>query len=63
MKRGPDWNYDDEDGGPGNFGTIVDNCEIGSEFNVVVKWDVTGNEEEYCCGSQNKYDLELVDVW
>ena len=63
VKRGPNWCYRDEDGGAGNLGTIVDNCKIGIGFDVRVKWDITGKVQEYCCGSQNGYDLELVDEW
>ena len=61
VKRGPDWCYGNEDGGAGNLGTIVDSCEIGIGYDVVVKWDVTGNEEEYRCGNEGKYDLELAE--
>ena len=60
VKRGPDWVYGDEDGGAGNVGLIVDTCDIFSEYDFKVKWDVTGFQYEYCLGSFGKYDLEIV---
>ena len=59
VKRGPDWKYYYEDGGAGNLGTVVSICGIEDEYDVTVKWDFTGIEDNYCCGSQGKYDLEL----
>ena len=60
MKRGPDWVYGNEDGGAGNVGYIVDTCDIFSEYDFKVKWDVTGYQYEYCWGSFRRYDLEIV---
>ena len=62
VKRGPDWRYFDEDGGAGNIGTVVSICGIGNEYDayVTVEWDFIGVQQRYRCGSQGKYDLELV---
>ena len=60
VKRGPDWVYGDEDGGAGNVGFIVGTCDIFSEYDFKVKWDVTGYQYEYCWGSFGRYDLEIV---
>ena len=60
VKRGPDWDYFDEDGGVGNLGTVVSVCDIGDGYDVTVEWDYIGVQRRYCCGSQGKYDLKLV---
>ena len=60
VKRGPDWVYGDEDGGAGNVGLIVGTCDFLSEYDVKVKWNVTGYQYEYCWGSFGRYDLEIV---
>ena len=61
VKRGPDWNYFDEDGGAGNLGTVVSVCGTTSlMYDVTVEWDIIGVQQRYRCGSRGKYDLELV---
>ena len=60
MKHGPDWDYFDEDGGAGNLGTVVGICGIGDGYDVTVKWDIRELQQYYRCGSQGKYDVELV---
>ena len=62
--RGPDWEWDDQDGGEGCVGTVVAVGKSGSraaaDKKVSVQWDC-GFKSEYRCGSQGKYDLRLLD--
>lgn len=62
--RGPNWIWQNQDGGEGHVGTV---CEIGRsgsahspENTVVVNWD-TGHRTNYRVGYQNQYDLIIVD--
>ena len=60
--RGPDWHYGEEDGGEGCAGSVVatkNNVEENKK-NAVVIWD-NGNRGEYCCGSDGKYDLRVLE--
>ena len=62
VKRGPDWNhlaYDNQDGGVGNFGTVVGRSII-RNHDFVVRWDGKTTTYNYRWGSENKYELELV---
>ena len=71
--RGPDWKWQDQDGGEGHAGTIV---EIGGVYKpgegketthppsprgtVILQWD-TGVRTNYRVGHQNAYDLRVLD--
>lgn len=62
--RGPDWKWEDQDGGEGNVGTIV---KIGTESSsktpdktVVVIWD-NNVETNYRVGYENAFDLRIFD--
>ncbi|XP_037808555.1 E3 ubiquitin-protein ligase MIB2 [Lucilia sericata] len=62
--RGPNWIWQNQDGGEGHVGTV---CEIGRsgsihspENTVVVNWD-SGQRTNYRVGYQNQYDLIIVD--
>jgi len=55
--RGPDWDADDQDGGEGHVGTVVDR-PAGSR--VTVQWD-SGTRASYRCGENGKYDLRVLD--
>ncbi|XP_055709949.1 E3 ubiquitin-protein ligase MIB2 isoform X2 [Phlebotomus papatasi] len=62
--RGPDWIWQNQDGGEGHVGTV---CEIGRsgsahspEKTVVVNWD-SGHRTNYRVGYQGQYDLIIVD--
>ena len=70
--RGPDWKWDDQDGGEGHAGTVV---EIGGfskagedkeshppspRGTVILQWD-TGLRTNYRVGHQNAYDLRVID--
>ena len=56
--RGPDWEWENQDGGEGYVGTVAGLEEGGRE--VVVQWD-TGQRCRYRCGEQSKYDLRILD--
>lgn len=59
VKRGPDWCYDDRDGGDGKLGTVQLSHNVSTGFDCSVKWDV----RESCFhrwGTNGKYELELV---
>ena len=56
--RGPDWEWEDQDGGEGHVGTVAGLEEGGGA--VVVQWD-TGMKCRYRCGEQNKCDLRILD--
>ena len=62
--RGDDWQWDDQDGGDGFVGTVV---EVGGhdgsrnpQKTVVVVWD-TGVRAKYHAGYDGKEDLRVVD--
>ncbi|CAH0558346.1 unnamed protein product [Brassicogethes aeneus] len=62
--RGPDWCWNNQDGGEGNVGTV---CEIGKsgtvgspDKTVVVQWD-NGTRTNYRVGYLGKYDLRVID--
>ncbi|XP_030761110.1 E3 ubiquitin-protein ligase MIB2 [Sitophilus oryzae] len=65
--RGPDWSWNDQDGGEGYIGTV---CEIGKcgmggsagspDKTVVVQWD-NGTRTNYRVGYTGKYDLSVID--
>ena len=56
--RGPAWSWEDQDGGEGYVGTVVEVEEGGRS--VVVQWDC-GNRCRYRCGEEGKYDLRVFD--
>ena len=62
--RGDDWQWDDQDGGEGCVGTVV---EVGGQRGsknpdktVVVVWD-TGVRAKYRAGFDGKDDLRVLD--
>ena len=59
VKRGPDWVYNDQDGGPGNLGTVVGPCED-KGFDFWVIWDITKEQYGYRWGTNGKYELEVA---
>ncbi|XP_071840048.1 E3 ubiquitin-protein ligase MIB2-like isoform X1 [Apostichopus japonicus] len=62
--RGPDWRWNDQDGGEGNLGTVVEVGKKGSstspEKTVIVQWD-NGSRTNYRMGYHNAYDLLIYD--
>ena len=56
--RGPNWKYQDHDGGEGYVGTVVgiDTTQKKAE----VQWDV-GTRGEYRIGCDDCYDLRILD--
>jgi hypothetical protein len=61
VKRGPDWKWHMQDGGPGKEGVVVCGNERNSDGWVRVKWDA-GNINGYRWGAENAYDLELAET-
>lgn len=56
--RGPDWEWEDQDGGEGHVGTVTSKGNV--EGSVLVQWD-SGIRAKYRCGFLGKYDLRVVD--
>ena len=54
--RGPDWQWEDQDGGEGFVGTVA----VLEEGGVIVQWDM-GRRCRYRCGRENKFDLRVLD--
>lgn len=54
--RGPDWKWENQDGGTGSKGTVV---EIRKNGWVNVKWS-RNVKHDYRWGAQDSYDLEVV---
>lgn len=58
--RGPDWKWDDQDGGKGNVGTVIDTQSDGSSIRpVTVVWD-SGFKGHYRAGPRGCYDLRVT---
>mmetsp|Transcript_37880 Transcript_37880/g.100810 ORF Transcript_37880/g.100810 Transcript_37880/m.100810 type:complete len:747 (-) Transcript_37880:721-2961(-) len=56
--RGPDWATEDEDGGPGNIGTIMEVHTATRQARV--QWSSKGYTGDYRIGSGGKFDLQLA---
>ena len=54
VKRGKDWKWDDQDGGAGYLGTVVD--EGGGKW-VKVLWDKSHTRADYRIGHDGCFDL------
>jgi hypothetical protein len=59
VTRGPDWEWGEQDGGPGNVGEVIP-CDIVNKGLVRVKW-TNGYVESYRMGYDGKFDLKVVD--
>ena len=57
VSRGPDWSWDDQDGG--GFGTTTQGAEHAEGW-VSVEWDA-GGRNNYRVGADGEYDLVIVD--
>lgn len=57
VERGPDWKWDNQDGGEGSRGTVK---EVKSTGWVNVKWDNSKKSKDYRWGAQDCYDLKIV---
>ena len=57
--RGPDWCWEDQDGGEGCVGTVVEVGEGGRS--AMVQWDL-GTRALYRCGEDDKFDLRVFDA-
>ena len=62
--RGDNWQWQDQDGGEGHVGTVVEISGQGSnrdpDNTVVVVWD-NGARGSYCAGYEGKHDLRILD--
>ena len=62
--RGPDWKWDDQDGGEGHVGTVVEIGKSGNpdspEKTVVVLWD-SGLRTNCRTGYEKAFDLRVFD--
>ncbi len=62
VMRGPDWKWDDQDGGKGSYGTVQNESANGEGW-VVVKWDSSSSLCAYRIGADSKFDLvEITDA-
>ncbi|XP_061168844.1 uncharacterized protein LOC133178100 [Saccostrea echinata] len=57
VKRGPDWEWGNQDGGEGNIGSVF---RVKSNATVNVKWS-NGNISNYRFGYKEKFDLQICD--
>lgn len=58
--RGPDWEWDLQDGGEGFVGTVVGVEEFDMGY-VLVQWDMGQRYKHRCGGYAGKYDLRILD--
>ena len=56
--RGPDWKWNDQDGGDGSEGRVT---QVKSNGWVKVKWINNRSENKYRWGYENKFDLKIID--
>ena len=61
VKRGPDWKWHSQDGGPDNQGLVVSGTDKNSDGWVRVQWD-KGGVNGYRWGAENSFDVEPVHV-
>jgi len=57
VRRGPDWKWEDQDGGPGKLGTVV-RAPTAKDW-VKVEWDA-GGSNTYRWGHSDARDVEVV---
>ena len=60
VQRGPDWEWDDEDGGERNEGIVCKFNEGEEDYNIDVKWNNISKCEEYRWGTKGYYDVQLA---
>ena len=58
--RGPDWSWENQDGGEGCTGTIIETTKRNAIGTVMVRWD-NGKQSNYRIGHLNAYDLRIID--
>lgn len=57
VKRGPDWKWEDQDGGIGSIGAVY---RIKDDATVYVRWPC-GRRSNYRFGYDGKFDIEVCD--
>ena len=62
VMRGPDWEWQDQDGGDGKLGKVIESkADRGSDQWVRVEWD-NGYANTYRWGGEDpKFDLTVVE--
>jgi len=62
--RGRDWKWGEQDGGPGNWGTVTDvkNWNGKPNSGVCVTWDVHQGKNVYRFNAEDKFDLALAPL-
>ncbi|XP_071494341.1 E3 ubiquitin-protein ligase mind-bomb-like [Diadema antillarum] len=63
VKRGPDWNYEDEDGGKKQWGNVKDVCDWSDSSRasgVLVQWS-NGLTKKYRAGHDGKVDVKATE--
>eukprot|EP01041_Mallomonas_annulata_P001367 gene1367-2639_t len=60
--RGPDWDWEDQDGGVGNFGDVTELRSWKGKLNkgAVVKWRASNESNLYRFGFEGLFDLTVV---
>ncbi|XP_071944973.1 E3 ubiquitin-protein ligase MIB2-like [Antedon mediterranea] len=59
--RGPDWQWNNQDGGEGHLGTVVEAKKSSSEGSIWIQWDM-GIRNKYRNGHGGKFDIRLYDT-
>jgi chromosome segregation ATPase len=59
VRRGPDWRDGDKDGGVGSLGTLTETRPTPGWCRV--RWDKTGQADNYRMGAKGKHDLVYAD--
>ena len=60
VRRGPHWDWGDQDGGPGNVGTFTGYQPYSYNCSVLVLWPGSNRTNSYRWGAGGIYDVELA---
>lgn len=62
VKRGPDWKWEDQDGGIGGVGIVIEVKSWKTELNkgARIRWQ-SGQMNVYRYGAENAYDVKLYN--
>lgn len=64
VRRSKDWNWDDQDGGPGKLGKVISIDDYKDTFRSVanIKWAATDIENIYRLGYHGKVDIQATEA-